>query len=357
MGAKTKIEWCDATWNPITGCTPCSPGCEHCYAANMVRRFPHLHGYYDDPAPTGQGDQVEFHGVANPTPFATVQFHPERLGAPLHWRRPRRVFVCSMGDLFHEDVTGEWRRRVALVMANCPQHTFLMLTKRPQYVGAFNRATEYVGGVEPNWWLGVTVCNQAEANEKIPVLLQTPAALRFVSIEPMLGPVNLGGMIGQGAHCPHCGDIDLVDEDGCCRTCGRDAIWYGVDWVICGGETGAGARPMHPRWVRSLRDQCEAAGVPFFFKGWGDWAPFATTAVPGVTGGDCGGPGSYSRGDFKHHDGGSWLLQWEDGSQSRAVRQYVGTSSAFSGEVFRVGKKRSGALLDGREWHQFPEAR
>lgn len=284
MADKTKIEWTDSTWNPITGCTPCSPGCDHCYARRMAERFPQVHG----------GE------------FAHVKFHPDRLQQPLHWRKPRRIFVCSMGDLFHPDVPFGWVMRVLRVMAHCPRHTFILLTKRPQRMldfwqrwgdlsgedySAFHNARgpvetrkahpsprgqlfadmletmgeppqgcafptfDWMDGMQgwPTWlsnvWLGVTVCNQAEADAKIPVLLSTPAALRFVSIEPMLGPVDLALWLPWGKH--------------------DDAAK--LDWVICGGETGPGARRMDGPWVRALRDQCVSAGVPFFFKGWGTY--------------------------------------------------------------------------------------
>lgn len=234
MSATTKIEWTDATWNPVTGCTPCSPGCEHCYAKRMAARFPQVHG----------GE------------FETILTHPDRMDQPLHWRKPRRVFVCSMGDLFHELMGRDDIAAVYRMMALCPQHTFLVLTKRIHIANtvltdwAHSRMRrEGTAAPLPNVWLGVTVCNQAEADAKIPVLLATPAALRFVSIEPMLGPVALNRALPD-AQSRGNGDAYL-------------------DWVICGGETGPGAREMRVEWARALRNQCVAAAVPFFFKGWG----------------------------------------------------------------------------------------
>lgn len=244
MATTTKIEWTDATWNPVTGCTPCSPGCDHCYAAAMAARFPQVHGYVymseaDDPE---RGD---------PQTFGRVRFHGNRLMQPLHWRTPRRVFVCSMGDLFHPDVPTDWRTRVWDVMESASIHTFQVLTKRAQ---AMRDYMTWYGHLLPNVWLGVTVCNQDEADAKIPVILDTPAVLRYVSIEPMLGPVDLERQLAA-----------VIDRNG--EAWGQRSP--GIDWVICGGETGRGARPMHPRWVKHLRDQCVTAGVPFFFKGRG----------------------------------------------------------------------------------------
>ena len=258
--AKTRIEWAEVVWNPVSGCTPISEGCQNCYAKRMATRLKGRYGYPED------------------EPFK-VTLHPEKLKEPLKWKKPRRVFVCSMGDLFHEQVPDEYIAKVWEVMNNASQHTFLVLTKRPQRMKDFlarlgwythdrevNPAEAVLdeGGkyTLKNVWLGVTAENQQRADERIPILLQIPAAVRFVSIEPMLGPV-------------------VIPEE-----------W--PDWVICGGETGPGARPIHPDWVRSLRDQCQAAGTPFFFKSWGEWA--------------------------EH----------------------------------KVGKKKAGRLLDGRTWDEIP---
>ena len=209
MADKTKIEWCDATWNPITGCTPCSPGCAHCYARTLAGRFPQVHG----------GE------------FGRVQFHASRLGQPLHWRKPRRVFVCSMGDIWHPEVPEAWREHMTNAMDRAPQHTYMLLTKRAQ------RMYDFTMPPRPNLWLGVTVCTRAEL-PKLDALRNTPAALRFVSFEPLLDDL---------------GTVDL----------------RGIGWVICGGETGTGARPMLAAWAHDLCRQCVDAGVPFFFKGWG----------------------------------------------------------------------------------------
>ena len=249
MSSTSRIEWTDATWNPITGCTPCSPGCDHCYAAAMVRRFPALHDNGSDPLDTGNF----------PLPFRRIQFHPERLDIPLHWRKPRRIFVNSMSDTFHPDVPYAWKSNILAVIALCQQHTFLLLTKRPENVLNYLRSVMPPYRTDRNAWLGVTVCNQAEADAKIPILLKTPAALRFVSIEPMLGTIHLKPWWLNG--------IRPVQYDD------HRPHWVGgmpkLDWVICGGETGPGARPMNPFAACDLRNQCIAAGVPFFWKGCG----------------------------------------------------------------------------------------
>ncbi len=277
--AKTKIEWTEYSWNPVTGCTPVSEGCENCYARRMANRLKGRCGYPSD------------------DPFR-VTLHPERLNKPLSWQTPKRIFVNSMGDLFHEDVPIEFIAEVFNVMASAtpecgkkhkhepecwtgPSHTFLILTKRPErmrqiieelpnYIGdrwpgdtALSLAMEVDGWPLKNVWLGVSVENQQRADERIPILLQIPAAVRFVSVEPMLGPVDLERWLPI--------EWSEVGETWIEAFPGKHCYDTRLHWVICGGETGPGARPMHPDWVRSLRDQCQASGIPFFFKSWGQW--------------------------------------------------------------------------------------
>jgi len=220
----SKIEWTDQTWNPVTGCTKVSAGCKNCYAERLSERFRGVPGH-----PYEQGFDLKL--------------WPERLDQPLRWRKPRRVFVNSMSDLFHEDVPDSYIGSVFETMYNAPRHTFQVLTKRP------GRMAEFVGGVRrkvfgdwwplPNVWLGTSVENQATADERIPHLLATPAAVRFLSCEPLLDPLQLAGWLPAGE---------------------------GIDWVIVGGESGPRARPMELAWVRAIRDQCAAASVPFFMK-------------------------------------------------------------------------------------------
>ena len=246
---KTKIEWATHTWNPVTGCTPISEGCEHCYAARIAKRLAGRCGYPQD------------------DPFQPGTFHANRLNDPLKIKKSSMIFVCSMGDLFHEDVSELIIDEILDVIAACPQHVFIMLTKRPQnieqklYASTPKCGCRHLGGGDymPNVWLGVTAENQARAEERIPILLSIPAAVRFVSVEPMLGPVDLNR---AGAIWADMNGSIRPEYQQPCRT---------IDWVICGGETGPGARPMHPDWARSLRDQCKSASVPFFFKSMGDW--------------------------------------------------------------------------------------
>jgi protein gp37 len=293
---KTSIEWTDASWNPIVGCTEVSPGCANCYAARLAAtRLKHVAEYVDlaemkDGKPRWTGD---------------VGFCPERLEEPLHWRKPRRIFVCDMGDLFHESVGHHRLVSIFSVMHRCQQHTFQILTKRADRMKAwFER---YPNGNYRNLWLGVSVENQHFAEERIPLLLATPAAVHWISAEPLLGPVDLDSEKKEGLHVLGCGEPDHKVLPMC----------RGIDWVVCGGESGPNARPMHPDWARSLRDQCQAAGVPFFFKQWGEWGPpFGE------------GPKEHIGPQFMKTASGDWLT--------------------------KIGKKKAGRLLDGREWNEFP---
>ena len=236
--------WWDVTWNVVSGCSPISSGCAHCWANRFAKRLAGRYGYPKD------------------APFR-VTFHPERLEEPLRIKKPRRIFVSSMGDFFHWDVKPEWIDAVLDVMAACPQHTFIILTKRPEFID--DKLYEPMkrwpvrklgpGDFLSNLMLGVSVEDQPTADKRIPELLKIPAAKHIISIEPMLGPVNvrkylysytwIGNPI-KGAHDLHVGKM--------------------IKWVILGGETGPGARPMHPDWARAVRDQCKASGTAFFFK-------------------------------------------------------------------------------------------
>lgn len=257
MGDRTGIEWTDATWNPVVGCTKVSQGCKNCYAKT-------LHDKRHKAALAGKAIHPQYL-----KPFEAVQLMPERLEAPMRWRKPRRVFVNSVSDLFHDDVPDEFLDEVFAVMAIADRHTFQILTKRPQRMrdyfadpdrwalieGTAHRLWQAhsgedpsmwlaIPGALPNVWLGVSVENQAAANERIPLLLDAPAAVRFLSCEPLLGPIDMRGYLAM-------------------RFAGATT---GIDWVIAGGESGQHARAMHLPWARSLRDQCVDAGVPFFFK-------------------------------------------------------------------------------------------
>lgn len=235
MGDRTGIEWTDATWNPVTGCTRVSEGCRHCYAARLTAgRLAH---------------QPRYKGLAfrtkGPAIWANqVRLHEGLLEQPLRWRKPRMVFVCSMSDLFHPKVPFAFIDGVFTIMAVALRHTFQILTKRPE------RMAEYLassGEAPENVWLGTSVEDQAAADERIPHLLRCPAEVRFLSAEPLLGP------------------IDLRLED-CWIPEDHYELWERLHWVIAGGETGPGARPVDPDWLRSIRDQCRATDVSFFLK-------------------------------------------------------------------------------------------
>jgi protein gp37 len=326
MADTTKIEWTDATWNPITGCTLVDQGCANCYAARLAATRMKSH-----PSRAGLA-RMNAQGVAKFT--GEVRFNDQWIDQPLRWRKPRMVFVCAHGDLFHERVPDAWIDQVFAVMALAPQHTFQVLTKRPEraaayleglgepgpldiffrddgrLLGAAETATRNApdGAVRmpvqppwplPNVWLGTSVSDQASADERIPHLLRAPAAVRFVSAEPLLGPVNLCNI--------HRSQGEYIDALWCEETGDDDPLFGGatLDWIIVGGESGPKARPMHPDWARSLRDQCVAAGTAFFFKQWGEWAP--------------------------RYDG--------------AGREHP----------TRVGKKTAGHVLDGQVWQQLPK--
>ena len=376
MTRTTGISWTDATWNPVTGCTIVSAGCTNCYAMKMAARI------------EAMGNQPRYEGTTrkvngNAVWTGKLAQAPESvLLTPLKRKKPTTYFVNSMGDLFHEDVPDDWIDRVFAVMALCPQHTFQVLTKRAErmrdYVSAvvetfhaspdsmdarFGQLCADVAGSPcaagafedidwplPNVWLGVSTERQQEADERIPLLLQTPAAVRFISAEPLLGPINLKPWLHQwGCSCgwggPYgadlCEDCDEVFDGGAsetdcvnCPKCGEATnssacpdCKYGssfgpnparLNWVIVGGESGPNARPMHPAWARDLRDQCKAAGVAFFFKQWGEHAPHSH-------------PGAYEGHAVHLQSEGRWIDGIGDAENT----------------MFRVGKKAAGRHLDG----------
>jgi protein gp37 len=266
------ISWTEQTWNPITGCTKVSEGCAHCYAERYAKR--------------GIGD---FKPERKPIPggsayigrsFSDVKLHPSRLEQPRHWKKPRKIFVCNMGDMFHEAVPDGFIDKVFAVIALCPQHTFQVLTKRAERMVKYlinhaktssEDAAETINGKQNRWnpwplqnvWLGVSCENQDAADERIPLLLQTPAAVRFVSVEPMLGPVDFGlwaeNVIQENG--------DIIE-----RKFQVHHSWFayknypGIDWVIIGSESGPGARTMKIEWAQDLVAQCKAAGVPVHVK-------------------------------------------------------------------------------------------
>ncbi|CAN7416144.1 DUF5131 family protein [Paraburkholderia hospita] len=291
MSAKTSIEWTDATWNPLRGCSRVSDGCRNCYAEKVAMRF--------------RGEGQPYEGLVRMTTqgpkwTGEIKLVPAALREPFGWATPRRVFVNSMSDLFHESVPFDFIASVFAVMSVTTRHTYQVLTKRParmleffkwvaDYDGIFDddRISNTLANMDiprvphrpgrggydncgpgfpyENVWLGVSVEDQRTANERIPLLLQCPAEVRWISAEPLLGPVDL-------THMPHGDESDLDALRGQISYAMQhvamppSAASSRIDWVVCGGESGHGARPMHPDWARSLRDQCAAASVPFFLK-------------------------------------------------------------------------------------------
>ena len=231
----TKISWTDETWNFLTGCSPISEGCTHCYARRMARRLRGRFGYDQD------------------NPFQITE-HPDKQTLPFKWKKPKRVFVDSMGDLFDEDVKEESLLRMWDVMTEAPEHTFLILTKRP------DRMAEFMSGRETlkNLWLGVTTENQETADERLPIFAKIKATKRFVSAEPLLSSIDLGCTCWLSLN---------TGPNNECEKCGKSRwLNYAFDWLIVGSETGSGARPMDIEWARNLKNQCREANVPFFFK-------------------------------------------------------------------------------------------
>lgn len=312
MGARSRIEWTDASWNPVTGCTEVSPGCDHCYARDLAGRFAGTSAY--------------------PNGFE-LTLRPKHLYDPLRWRRPRRVFVNSMSDLFHHLVPTQYIAKVFATMALAPAHTFQILTKRPGRMASLLSSAafrELVVSELPtiaeaasarsarqeipelgewplaNVWAGVSVESQKWANVRVPVLQRTPAAVRFLSMEPLLSRVQLCTCDGAAyeiqrhpflvnSSCPLHGTVPL-------------------DWIIVGGESGPNARPMHPDWPRGLQQACQATGVAYLFKQWGEWVPCAEPVA--------------ERDD---------VVRFPDGVVMR-----------------RVGRRQAGRELDGKTWDEYP---
>lgn len=281
MSTGTSIEWTEATWNPTTGCDKVSAGCDNCYALTLAKRLKGMGSakYQTDGDPRTSG------------PGFGLSMHDDALTIPLRWRKPRRIFVNSMSDLFHEQVTDQFIALVFAVMAMTPWHTYQVLTKRHGRLRSLlnkptfsqlvdNRVRKrnvYAKGPTwplPNVWLGVSVENQQWADIRIPALLETPAAVRWLSCEPLLGPIELpftaevDGCTCYGGSLPGIGH-----EPGCGTEPGP--AWGNLHWVVTGGESGPGFRPADPDWFRSIRDQCLAAGVAFLHKQHGGRTPKA----------------------------------------------------------------------------------
>ncbi|MCK1402000.1 phage Gp37/Gp68 family protein [Bradyrhizobium sp. 4] len=362
MSDNSKIEWTDATWNPITGCTILSPGCAHCYAMKLAGTRLRSH-----PSRAGLTNGSKTGPVWN----GQVRFNGEWLCQPLEWKRPRNIFVCAHGDLFHESVPDEWIDQVFAVMALAKHHTFQVLTKRAQrmrkYLGDFRTPTRIVQAMRfpiveqaeapshivfertmwplSNVWLGVSAERQEEANERIPYLLATPAAVRFVSLEPLLGPIHLGEL--------HPGGGQILDALSGLSVNPAFSGWSGLDWVIVGGESGDGARPMHPAWPRAIEADCAVAGVAFHFKQWGAWVPICATTEEFTD--TLYHPAPQRNPDASRRCKVDQMVLHADGTQFRDAAEplaYAGGSGAML--MFEVGKKRAGRLLDGIEHNGIP---
>ncbi len=359
MADGTSIEWSDATWQIVTGCSVLSPGCTNCYAMRLAGTRLRNHASREGLTKATK---------AGPVWNGEVRFNRVWLAQPLEMRRPRMIFVAAHGDLFHEGVLDEWLDEIFAMVAMSPQHTFQVLTKRPERMRAYlaDRGTPvrvalaaaqiaYAGESGllqvdvpaardafplPNVWLGVSAEDQRRADERVPILLDTPAAVRWVSAEPMLGPIDftrIAGDIGVGLHSYDAlRGLNIHQDDG-----DQATRVNRLDWIVVGGESGPGARPMHPNWARSIRDQCAEAGVPFLFKQWGAWG----RASPKPS----GTPGRYAFASAPPH---SDFMP----AMIVPIDTYPRQIDLFGGAIVMelVGKKATGRRLDGVLHDGFP---
>lgn len=305
MAEKTKIEWADHTFNPWTGCTKISAACDHCYAEDWAKRTGH----------------VAWNAERRRTSVSNWQ-------QPLKWdrqakidgRRPR-VFCASLADVFDNQVPTRWRDDLWHRIDQTPNLDWLLLTKRPQNIPKMlpdrRIGVRPWGSGWPNVWLGATCEHQEAWDRNVEALGRVPAIVHFVSVEPMLGPIDCGNAFDAAIP--------------------ADSPYRPIQWVICGGESGPAARPMHPEWARSLRDQCIAAGAPYFFKQWGAWTPGENVERQ---------TGSITTADWF---AGRWLFNSENLATEGGHRDDEPT-------VYRVDKKAAGRLLDGRTWDEYPRS-
>jgi protein gp37 len=350
----SKIEWTEDTWNPLIGCYKVSAGCKNCYAIQTAWIRMHNHAMKEKYAGTVEKTAA---GKLNWT--GKVNMHEPSLFKPLKAKKPTVYFVNSMSDLFHESVPFEFVRTIFGIMSVCKDHTFQILTKRPERMVAFFKwlnesdldmiddpanyaydlCIQY--GIETgcgsafeteswplkNVWLGVSVEDQKAANERIPYLLQVPAAVRFLSCEPLLGPVKLNHIDSDAAGHPEYCQINCLTgwHTDMARPCTDVPT---IHWVIVGGESGPYSRPMNPEWAKSIRDQCEAAKVPFFFKQWGNW--------------------KYSGGNSRKENIGDWK-----GEKRDTIGMDAGANDGVHVMV-NVGKKKAGRELEGKIHNGYP---
>lgn len=303
--------WWDKAWSLVDGCTPVSPACDNCWAAAQTA----MRANHPNDKVRSRAEGLTADGHFN----GRIRLNYEFLDKPLRTKKPTAWAVWN--DLFHEDVPESFFRQTYEVMRQCPQHIFILLTKRPRIMAQVLNGYRGKMWPLPNVWLGVTAENQQTANARIPFLLQTPAAVRFVSVEPMLGAISLARWLPW----------DTFRK----RTPGwvpNPAYRQGLHWVICGGESGPNARPMHSDWARGLQSQCQDAGVPFFFKSWGEWFP---------------------RDQWEHNP--ELVLPDDEFAYHDSPKTYVFKDLGDTWPVHRVGKKAAGRLLDGMEWLEIPE--
>jgi protein gp37 len=304
MGSKSKIEWTEASWNMISGCTKISSGCKNCYAERMATRF-------------GRD-------------FSKVVCDESKLDQPTHWKRPRKIFVCSTADLFHADVPFSFISKVFDIMEANPRHTFQILTKRADRMAEWfelrSAIHDYNNGPEvmlPNVWVGVTTENQEMADLRIPFLFRCPAEIRFVSVEPMIGSVDLNRFMSG----------EMGNK---------------LDWVIIGGESGQNARPCHPMWVRNLVNNCRLFNTPIMFKQWGEWGPAEELS-------------DESRSEWVNSEKETKsLLMMSDGSfkeTSFGVRVPFEPAWATPGMalMLKLGKHKTGRFIDDYEYLEYPK--
>ena len=320
----TNIEWCDHTFNLWLGCTKVSPACDNCYAEALMEKRMHV---------------VKW-GAGQPRQRTTESNWKQ----PLKWNREAaqkgirpRVFCASLADVFDNEIDPQWRIDLLRLIAGTPHLDWLLLTKRignahNMMVDAFRAGWPEHETMWARWpelfrniWLGATICNQEEADRDIPKLLSVPAHKRFLSIEPLLGPVALSIQ-------------RISDWNELADVCGQGNAKTSIDWVIAGGESGSNARPMHPDWVRSLRDQCKSAGMPFLFKQWGEWLPGSHYTSELQQSDGIHGPSKFDSADFVE-SAGKWEINGGDYSDET---------------MFRVGKKKAGRILDERTWDEVP---
>lgn len=265
----TKIEWCTETYNPIVGCSKVSPGCDNCYAEKMAKRLAHMGVYQYQNVLNHEWIKDEDGDYTDCIRYdkwsGETYLVKEALDKPLHWKKPRMIFVTSMGDLFHESVPFEWIDKVFSIIQKCKQHTFLILTKRPERMRQYFQDYCRIRYPYLNIWLGVTCENQELADKRILILLDIPAAKRFVSVEPLLSNIDLTYIkLIDGDYLDAINGMEYFSVDHTTKQDSRQV--NKLDWVICGSESGSGRRECNEHWVRSLRDQCVKAKVPFFLK-------------------------------------------------------------------------------------------